>query len=198
LGGPSIGGTSGRNTPTSPQTNRLTGATAYDAAGNLTSWNGAVCNYDEFNQMTHMTSGSQDWVYLYTADDERIWSYNIPANSSRWALRDLGGKVLREYLSTGRWSVRTDYFYRDGLLLAAETQTGQRHFHLDHLGTPRLVTRGSGYSAAYHVYYPFGEEATAFNQDSERMKFTGHERDLASPAGAGDDLDTCMRGMRAR
>jgi RHS repeat-associated protein len=39
------------------------------------------------------------------------------------------------------------------------------------------------------VYYPFGEEATAFNQDTERMKFTGHERDLASLAGAGDDLD---------
>ncbi|MEO7417873.1 MAG: RHS repeat-associated core domain-containing protein, partial [Thermoanaerobaculia bacterium] len=66
---------------------------------------------------------------------------------------------------------------------------GRRHFHLDHLGTPRLITRASGYSAGYHVYYPFGEEATAFNQDAERMKFTGHERDLASPAGAGDDLD---------
>jgi RHS repeat-associated protein len=42
---------------------------------------------------------------------------------------------------------------------------------------------------AYHVYYPYGEEATAFNQDGERLKFTGHERDLASAAGAGDDLD---------
>ncbi|MFL6193803.1 MAG: RHS repeat-associated core domain-containing protein, partial [Thermoanaerobaculia bacterium] len=83
----------------------------------------------------------------------------------------------------------TDYLYRDGLLLAAETQTGQRHFHLDHLGTPRLITRGSGFQAAYHVYYPFGEEATAFNQDSEKIKFTGHERDLASPADSGDDLD---------
>ncbi len=186
----SIGGTSGRSTPTSPQTNRLNGTgTVYDAAGNLTNWNSAVYNYDDFNQMTHMTSGSQEWVYLYTADDERIWMYNIPANSSRWTLRDLNGKVLREYLSTGRWSVGTDYFYRDGLLLAAETQTGQRHFHLDHLGTPRLITRGSGYAAAYHVYYPFGEEATAFNQDTERIKFTGHERDLASPSGASDDLD---------
>src|SRR6185295_12256651 len=37
--------------------------------------------------------------------------------------------------------------------------------------------------------YPFGEEATAFNQDTERLKFTGHERDLASLAGPGDDLD---------
>jgi RHS repeat-associated protein len=98
--------------------------------------------------------------------------------------------VLREYQSNqGHWSVGTDYLYRDGLLLAAETQTGPRHFHLDHLGTPRLITRGSGERVAYHVYYPFGEELTAFNQDTERMKFTGHERDLASASGAGDDLD---------
>jgi RHS repeat-associated protein len=98
--------------------------------------------------------------------------------------------VLREYLTDSRgWSVGTDYVYRDGLLLAAETQAGRRHFHLDHLGTPRLITRASGDRVAYHFYYPFGEEATAFNQDSERMKFTGHERDLGSAGGAGDDLD---------
>jgi RHS repeat-associated protein len=185
----SIAGTSGRNTPTSPQTNHLNAAgTVYDAAGNLTNWNGAAYQYDAFNQMIRMTSGTEDWAYLYTADDERLWSYNL-ANNSRWTIRDLNGKVLREYINNGGWSVGTDYIYRDGLLLAAETQTGQRHFHLDHLGTPRLITRAGGEKVAYHVYYPFGEEATAFNQDSERMKFTGHERDLASATGAEDDLD---------
>jgi RHS repeat-associated protein len=111
-------------------------------------------------------------------------------NSSHWTVRDLGAKVLRDYLNLGgTWSVATDYIYRDGLLLAAETQTGQRHFHLDHLGTPRLITRAGGEKVAYHVYYPFGEEATVYNQDTERMKFTGHERDLANPSIPGDDLD---------
>lgn len=57
------------------------------------------------------------------------------------------------------------------------------------LGRETKTAPSPGYPAGYHVYYPFGEEATAFNQDTERMKFTGHERDLASPAGAGDDLD---------
>jgi RHS repeat-associated protein len=64
-----------------------------------------------------------------------------------------------------------------------------RHFHLDHLGTPRLVTNSAANQTAYHYYYPYGEEASAFNQDTERLKFTGHERDLASTTGAGDDLD---------
>ncbi len=181
-------GGSPRNTPTSTSTNRLTGVVGYDAAGNLTAWNGAAYQYDRFNQMTRMVSGSEDWSYIYTADDERLWSFS--PNLSRWAIRDLGGKVLREYLSDTRgWTLGSDYIYRDGILLAAETQTGRRHFHLDHLGTPRLITRASGDRASYHVYYPFGEEATAFNQDTERMKFTGHERDLGNPSGAGDDLD---------
>ncbi|MFL6192609.1 MAG: RHS repeat-associated core domain-containing protein, partial [Thermoanaerobaculia bacterium] len=185
-----IAGNNGRATPTAPQTNRLNGTgTVYDAAGNLTNWNSAVYEYDRFNQMVKMTSGSEQAVYFYTADDERLWSYDLLRNVSHWVIRDLGGKVLRDYQDNGRWTLSTDYLYRDGLLLAAETQTGQRHFHLDHLGTPRLITRGSGYQTAYHVYYPFGEEATAIAQDAERMKFTGHERDLASPAGPGDDLD---------
>ncbi|MFY9824607.1 MAG: RHS repeat-associated core domain-containing protein [Thermoanaerobaculia bacterium] len=186
-----IAGTSGRATPTSSATNRLNGAgTVYDAAGNLTNWNGAVYKYDHFNQMADMTSGSEHDLYIYTADDERIWSYDLVRNVSHWTLRDLGSKVLRDYLNNnGAWSLGTDYLYRDGLLLASETQTSQFHYHLDHLGTPRLITTVSGTQAAYHAYYPFGEEATTFNQDTERMKFTGHERDLASPNGPGDDLD---------
>ncbi len=121
-----------------------------------------------------------------SASGPTTWS----ANLSHWTIRDLSGKVLRDYVNNnGTWGLQSDYFYRDGLLLAAETRTGQYHYHLDHLGTPRLITTISGTQAAYHAYYPFGEEATAFSQDTERMKFTGHERDLASPSGAGDDLD---------
>jgi RHS repeat-associated protein len=187
----SISGTSGRTVPVDPSTNRLNATgVLYDPAGNLTLWNGNSYEYDAFDQMKHMVAGSEEWLYVYTAGDERIWSFKVGANNSRWTLRDLGGKVLREYLNNqGNWSVGEDYFYRSGFLLASVTAAGAKHFHLDHLGTPRLVTNASGVQTAYHVYYPFGEEATAFNQDTERMKLTGHERDLASLAGAGDDLD---------
>jgi len=186
-----VGGAGGRAVPVNPATNRLNGGgTNYDGAGNLITWNGAAYGYDRLNQMTSMTSGAEDWRYLYTADDERIWSYNVSADFSRWTIRGLGGKVLREYENDkGAWSVASDSIYRDSQLLAAETDQGRRHYHLDHLGSPRLITDVHGDKAAYHVYYPFGEEATAFNQDTERMKFTGHERDFASPAGPGDDLD---------
>ncbi len=147
--------------------------------------------------MKHYVSGTEEWLYMYDADDERAWSFKpgvagTSVRFDRWTLRDLGGKALRTYEAsgynwTGSWA--EDDIYRDGLLFAAETPTGPRHFHLDHLGTPRLITDGMGTQLAYHVYYPYGTEATAFNQGAERLKFTGHERDLASPGGPGDDLD---------
>jgi RHS repeat-associated protein len=192
-----VGGSPGRNIAVNTATNRLVTSTdpatltTYDSAGNLTAWNGAATyDYDAFNQMWRMKSGNEEWLYVYTADNERVWSFKVGANFSRWTLRDLSNKVLREYTNNGgTWSIADDYLYRGDLLLAGETPSGRRHFHLDHLGTPRLITNSTGGDVAYHVYYPFGEEATAFNLDTERMKFTGHERDLASMAGVGDDLD---------
>ena len=64
-------------------------------------------------------------------------------------------------------------------------------------GQTDLILDVSGYFApastasvvAYHAYLPFGAEATYFAQDFERMKFTGHERDLADPSSPADDLD---------
>lgn len=179
-----------RNTPTSSSTNRLTGSVIYDSAGNLTSWNGATYAHDRFNQMWHMVNGSEDWLYLYDASGERIWSYKTSINTSRWTLRDLDGKVLREYQNAaGTWSVQKDYVYRGSQLIAAQTSTGVTHFHLDHLGTVRAVTNSAGTRIAYHAYFPFGEEATSATQDTERMKFTGHERDLGNTSSTADDLD---------
>jgi RHS repeat-associated protein len=75
----------------------------------------------------------------------------------------------------------------DGALaFFANQPSGSAHLIVDITG---YFTEGAGTLLAYHAYYPFGEEATAFSQDAEQMKFTGHERDLASAAGAGDDLD---------
>jgi RHS repeat-associated protein len=59
--------------------------------------------------------------------------------------------------------------------------------HLDHLGTPRLVTGANGVKVAEHELAPFGIEPTPLWEDStthgfdreDPMRFTGHERDFA-------------------
>jgi RHS repeat-associated protein len=98
--------------------------------------------------------------------------------------------VLREYASTGTlgegsWSWVEDWVYRGSELLAgAVSDMNIRHYHLDHLGTPRLITGPHGTLIARHAYLPFGGQLSPTTQEHPRrddpMKFTGHERDAAT------------------
>jgi RHS repeat-associated protein len=183
-----------------PTTNHITGNSAvYDAAGNLISIVNTVNStpytatyvYDSAGSMARATAGSDDRQFIYTADDERIATRN--GQSWTWTVRGLDSKVLREFTSlepngspglpttTRLWS--KDYLWRDGLLLASVSATSgsniTEHFHLDHLGTPRLVSNDAGVQIGIHAYYPFGAELNLSPETPiELMKFTGHERDL--------------------
>ena len=80
--------------------------------------------------------------------------------------------------------------WRGGTLLASVSPTGGTRFQVtDHLGSPRVITDRCGGVLALHTYMPFGEELTSSQQDDDRMKFTGHERDLKRPDVTTDDLD---------
>jgi RHS repeat-associated protein len=182
----------------SSSTNHLTSsgglAVTYDDAGSVKAANGASYVYDGTGMMVQTTAGSDDRQYVYTADDERI---GIRQGASwTWTVRDPGGKVLREFaatestpltLTSTQWS--KDYVWRDGLLLAsvAPVTPGSStlltyHYHLDHLGTPRLITDSNHVRVAEHAYYPFGSEfsVTPHESPEEAMKFTGHERDIVA------------------
>src|SRR5205814_3299613 len=112
-----------------------------------------------------------------------------------WTLRDFEGKPLRQFdsvpLESASWGSQLtwveDYVWSDGKLIGAElpaSHGGRRHFHLDHLGSPRVITNGTGGVISRHDYSPFGEEITATNQElatngrEEPMNFTGHDRDF--------------------
>jgi len=151
----------------------------YDEAGNQTGQNGTQSfGYDPFNMMRSRTAGGRDLTFLYTADDERIWEYELITNRSVYTVRNLDGKVLRVFRQDGdTWSWAQDYIHRPGALVAGVNAWGTYHFHVDHLGTPRSITDRFRNVAGTHHYYAFGEESTSNTQNSERMKFTGHERD---------------------
>ena len=178
-----------------PQNNHLTGAT-YDEAGNVILVSGstaAIYSYDGTGMATRATVGSDDRMFIYTADDERIGVRN--GVSWTWTVRDLSGKVLRELtsletqsspLALGSHTWSKDHVWRDGQLMASVFQGPSGittyHYHLDHLGTPRLVTDSNGFLVGKHVYYPFGAEMDLTPHESavELMKFTGHERDIVA------------------
>lgn len=170
-------------------TNRLNGVN-YDSAGNLLGvGQNTTYGYDALN-MLKTTPGR---VYLYNANDERLWMVDtsVPGAANvveTITLRGLGNEVLREYQLRGgnngpaNWSWIQDYVYAGRRLLATESAGGRLYTHVDHLGSPRIITNAQGQTVSYHHYLPFGEEATA-QPDGQRLKFTGHERD--QPDGLG-------------
>lgn len=181
------------------QNNHLAEQT-YDEAGNVKSGYGATYTYDGTGMVTRATVGSDDRIFLYTADDERIAVRQ--GASWTWTVRDQGNKVLREFtsletsfsplvLSSHTWS--KDYVWRDGQLLASVFQSASGpttyHYHLDHLGTPRMITGNGGVLVAKHTYYPFGAEMdlTPHENAVEAMKFTGHERDIVAASNGSVD-----------
>jgi RHS repeat-associated protein len=160
------------------------GAT-YDLAGNLKTFNSSVYSYDGAGMIARVTELSTiDWQFIYTAGDERIGTYTGQGNW-RFSVRDIDGKILREvsaYQSgaSTTWTLDRDHVYQNGLLLASAYQSGQRQqFHLDQVGTPRLVTDANGAQIGRHTLYPFGDELSLSSDETplQRLKFTGHERD---------------------
>ncbi|MEK6375971.1 MAG: RHS repeat-associated core domain-containing protein [Acidobacteriota bacterium] len=160
----------------------------YDDAGNLTRIDSATYSYDGASMLARAIT-TDDRQYIYTADDERIATRN--GLSWTWTVRGLDQKVLREFTSyevsglpTSNRQWAKDYVWRDGLLLASVTPGASgnvvQHYHLDHLGTPRVVSNGAGLRIGGHAYYPFGAELmlTPHEPTEELMKFTGHERDV--------------------
>jgi RHS repeat-associated protein len=191
------------NVSVNPANNRLNATgMGYDVAGSLTAEPSANYTYDPDGQVLKkvMTSTANfPEYYVYTASGERVGMRVKTDATWYWSLRDEGGHILRQYHSYGTnlapvWV--EDFVWRDGLLLGSQRpveEGGRSHFHLDHLGTPRLVTSDAGQTVSQHDYYPFGAEQTSVTQETasgfdreQPLKFTGHERDFAGDFGAED------------
>jgi RHS repeat-associated protein len=187
--------------PVDPSSNRMVGAT-YDAAGNVTSRQGTegTYTYDSFNMLTSVRSRTM----IYDANDERI-GVIIDSGLSRWTLRDFQGRAIREYKGEpingeAYWVWEQDYVYGESELIGGErlqwtmedqngVETeygGIRHYHLDHLGSVRLVTNGAKRAVSEHDYYPYGVTSTKTYQEQinwgdphvDAMRYAGHQRDF--------------------
>jgi RHS repeat-associated protein len=130
-------------------------------------------------------TGGNRHLYLYNAANERIATIEMIGGQqqSDWTVRDDAGRVLRRFTrhGNGTWTWNEDYIHRGSLLLAAEVASPEkvRHFHLDHLGTPRLITGNGGAVIAQRSYGAFGRglNVESTPAPAEAAQFTGHERD---------------------
>ena len=192
-------------------TNRYDGY-GYNEVGAVTSDGSYAFSYDALGQplsKIYNSDNSKLEYYIYTPGDERIGVQR--GGWWTWSVRDEGGKVLRQYKSSATNPTAPalwleDFVWRDGLLLGSQRPVemgGRRHFHLDQLGTPRLITSDNGQMVSYHDYYPFGDEHSPVSQEvsggfdrEDPMKFTGHERDYAG--GMGGEEGHAIDDMHAR
>lgn len=201
--------------PTDPTTNRMMGQT-YDAAGNVTSRKDrGTYVYDSLNMVVEYSAQhTSPWRILYDASDERIGTI-VEASLQQWTIRDFDGQVLREFRGYDNglnlvWSWEQDHVRGGGQLIGGEsvgwsfyyeeasafTYGGKRHYHLDHLGSVRVVTDQAGRAIAENDFYPFGTARTKQYQEqinwgqphADGMRFAGHWRDfMGHPDVEGDD-----------
>ena len=157
----------------------------YDGVGNVITHNGSFV-YDVLGMMKETTDTNRR-IHVYSASDERVVVIQVSnglESTSEWTLRDGAHRVLRRLTkdSAGVWQWKEDYVYGESHLLAAEVPGPERvrHFHVDHLGTPRLITGNGGVRIAEKTYTPFGRKVSAVTADFEQLEFTAHERDTPS------------------
>lgn len=168
--------------------NRLA-AGSYNDRGSLTAHDGFTFVWDALDQMRGMTSSTLHRSFAYDAAGERVF---IRENAQdRFTLRGLDAKLLREIRrSLGQLTWEKDLVWRGGVLLATVgAEEGITHVHVDHLGSTRLLTDRCGQAVATFDLYPFGKTLGDSPQHPQRMRFTGHERDLNARNDDTDDFD---------
>jgi RHS repeat-associated protein len=186
--------------PVDGASNRMIGV-PYDAAGNALTGNDGrrPYHYDSFNMLARVEPIlGNDRRMIYDANDERMGMVIVGDSLSRWTIRDFEGRIIREFKADNLlyWMWELDEFYDEDALLGGESQPwsysdsfvygGKRHYHLDHLGSVRMVTDNSGYSISEHDYYPFGTTMTRTYQEQlnwgdphiDANRFAGHWRDF--------------------
>jgi RHS repeat-associated protein len=176
---------------TSTTSNRLVNE-SYDVHGNMTTLQGNSFTWYPFNQIQRRTGTGLNQTYGYTVDSERLLTWDRASGTDRFSItvRGLDGKVIREFAydgATETYSWVKDYIHANGKLLATiDDEHGTRHYHPDHLGSPRVITDASGSlitddwgePVGLNAYSPFGIQL--IGENGERLKFTGHERDAGN------------------
>ncbi|MGI8543068.1 MAG: RHS repeat domain-containing protein [Aridibacter sp.] len=145
---------------------------SYDLSGNvINDAEGRTFIYDGENKQKEVKNSSNITVgtYFYDGDGKRI--KKVTASEEIVFVYDAGGKLVAEYSS-----------------LTPQTTPTTRYLTSDHLGSPRIITDGSGAVLSRRDFAPFGEElytGTGNRQtghgysygDSTSQKFTSYERD---------------------
>jgi RHS repeat-associated protein len=127
-------------------------------------------SYDQENRIT----GAAGYTYTYDADGNRVKKSNGSTGTLYWymtagivAESDLTGVLKSEYVFFGGERVARKDFPSNAV----------SYYFSDHLKTASVITDAAGNIKSESDFYPWGGELQFVNNDSNRYKFTGKERD---------------------
>jgi len=166
------------------KTNRYQ-TTSYDVAGNVIADRGRTFTYDAVSMPNSATVSGRTFLYVYNVDDERIAAVERLADGSTkttWTIRGFANQLLSVW-TDDTWN--EDQIWRGSALVGQRNSAGKRHYSLDHLGSPRVITSDTGTLIGTQSFDPFGSGGA---KDSGALQFTGHERDKANLGDGNADL----------
>jgi len=141
--------------------------------------NGSVpINTTSFADSLAPLRGGGPFEYKVEALDAAGWSNSSMTTVVMPPLEECGGGG-----AFMRWPEESEFFYSTYRAIGQsppDTSFRLRFVHVDHLGTPRLVTSQSGTVVATMKLFPFGEEVPGSSSTGLGHRFTGHERDTGS------------------
>lgn len=175
-------------------TNHYAAAT-YDQAGNTTTdLYQRQFSYDAFNRTKTASVSGRAFRYIYGPDEERIAIVERVAvgsstrNRTTWTLRGFDHELRSSWTDDSTsgsrvWAWAEDEIWRGRYVLATVNPLRTMHYSLDHLGSPRVITDGSGQLLGYQTFAPYGSGGTS---DGGFLQYTGQERDAAIVGGSAD------------
>jgi RHS repeat-associated protein len=138
----------------------------YDCAGNLRDLLGTTADYDGENRVKSAVKGGTAVTYAYDGDGRRV--------------KSTVGTVSTVFVYTAFGQLAAEY--------GAGPAEGRKYLYADALGSTRLEScAGCAQTVKRFDYLPFGEEMSTSSRTaglgyglsgSERVKFTGKERDV--------------------
>lgn len=156
----------------------------YDANGNMTSGAGRTYTYTSYNQVSQITRGATTVSFSFDVDHQRVKEV-APGDTTIFVMtsgvhyeKKIEPRVTwhRHYIRAYGTSVA---LYEAATGVVNTTQT--RYFHLDHLGSIRVITDESGAVAERLAYDPWGKRRLPNGLDSDSVYstidrgFTQHE-----------------------
>ncbi len=149
----------------------------YDNDGNTTTENTRQYIYNQNQRLTRVTDTDTGVLaeYIYNGKGQRSEKWIPSQNKCTIFHYDQNGLLIAESTSAG--NIKAEYVYLNGQPLAKIENNNIYYYHNDHLGTPMLMTDGSGNAVWQGEFKPFGEPLSITGSITNNLRFPGQYYD---------------------